>query len=138
MSKILFNLIFFFLFALPLGAQNSDVLGTWESKDKDNPIHMILDDKGFITFRADGQLLGGVGYNVDGELLRMTYRTHRSDSVLKITITIRDLLKKKILKRDTGTIVFQDSNNIEVCFKKTMEDPRNTVAQDCRSFLKIM
>lgn len=138
MKNIPLKIVFLMIFCVSASAQNTRLLGTWESKDQESPVKMILDDKGFITFNAGGQLLGGVGYNVDGELLRMTYKTHEKDSQIKITITIRDLIKKKILKRDTGTVVFLDSNNIEVCFKKTMEDPRNTIEQDCRSFLKIM
>lgn len=122
----------------PLFSQNAKLLGTWESKDKEEPVQMILDERGFITFKASGQLMGGVGYNIDGERLRMTYRTHQEDSKLKITITIRDLIKKQILKRDTGTIVFEDSNNIEICFKKTIQESNNTVSNDCRYFLKIM
>lgn len=99
---------------------------------------MILDQRGFITFKANGQLMGGVGYRIDGEMLRMTYRTHLDKSKLKITITIRDMIKKQILKRDTGTIVFLDTNNIEVCFKKTLQEPNKKVSNDCRQFLKIM
>ncbi|MBT8272716.1 MAG: hypothetical protein KJO77_02845 [Bacteroidia bacterium] len=121
-----------------LFSQNAKLLGTWESKDKDEPVQMILDERGFITFRASGQLMGGVGYNIDGERLRMTYRTHQEDSKLKITITIRDLIKKRILKRDTGTIVFTDPNNIQICFKKTIQESTNTFSNDCRYFLKIM
>ena len=131
-----------FLFAL-LGftttfSQNDSSLlhGTWETKDEDSPVQMILDQRGFITFKANGQLMGGVGYNVDGEILRMTYRTHHENSKTKITITIRDLVKKQILKRDTGTIVFHDPNNIEMCFKKTLQES-NAVSNDCRKFLKI-
>ena len=98
---------------------------------------MILDDSGFITFRVDDQLLGGRGFNNNGELLRMTYKTFEQDSTLKITIIIKDLKKNRILKRDTGIITFLDSNNIEMCFKKTIQEANNSVTNDCRYFLKI-
>jgi len=134
-----FLLLFILGFSIStLFAQNKKLFGTWESKDRPNPVQMILDDSGFITFKADGQLMGGVGYNIDGELLRMTYKTYNENSKLKITITIRDLLKKEVLKRDTGTIIFIDPNNIEMCFKKTLQESNNSVSNDCRYFLKII
>ena len=136
MKKNFIFTLFLFIGCTSLYSQSTNILGTWESKDEKSPIQMILDNKGFITFKANGQLMGGVGYNIDGELLRMTYRTHQENSKTKITITIRDLIKKQVLKRDTGTIVFKDSNNIEMCFKKTLQETRS-VSNDCRQFLKI-
>lgn len=121
---------------MKLSAQNNKLLGTWESKDRDLPVQMILDERGFITFRSNGILMGGVGYNIDGEMLRMTYKIIKDRSKMKISITIRDLLKKEILKRDTGSIEFLDSNNIKMCFKRTLQES-NSVANDCRYFLKI-
>lgn len=126
------------IFPLITISQNQELLGTWESKDSDQPMHMIFDEEGFLTFKVEGRLMGGKGYNVDGNLLRMTYKTHGKDSMLKITITLRDLLQKKVLKKDTGTIVFRDPNNIEVCFQKAMEDRLTENLNDCRYFLKIM
>lgn len=137
MNKKVILFLFFCLTSLSLLSQ-SKLHGTWESHNAESPLQMILDQRGFITFKANGQLMGGVGYRIDGEMLRMTYRTHQEKSKLKITITIRDMIKKEILKRDTGTIVFLDSNNIEVCFKKTLEEPSKKVSNDCRQFLKIM
>lgn len=121
---------------MKLSAQNNKLLGTWESKDRDQPVQMILDERGFITFRSNGILMGGVGYNIDGEMLRMTYKIIKDRSKMKISITIRDLLKKEILKRDTGSIEFLDSNNIKMCFKRTLQES-NSVGNDCRYFLKI-
>jgi len=135
MKKIFLTFLFLFVGYSYLSAQNK-LQGTWESKDQKDPVQMILDNKGFITFKADGILLGGVGYNVDGEMLRMTYKTHKVESKTKITITIRDLIRKEILKKDTGTIAFLDPNNIEICFKKTLQET-HTVSNDCRYFLKI-
>ena len=128
----------FFIFVSSIAfSQHHNLIGTWESKDGTSPVQMILDQRGFITFKANGQLMGGIGYNIDGEILRMTYRTHQSGhSKTKITITIRDLIKKEILKKDTGSIVFHDSNNLEMCFKKTLQES-NAVSNDCRQFLKI-
>ena len=137
MNKKVILYLFFCIFSLSLSAQTK-LYGTWESRDNKSPLQMILDQRGFITFKANGQLMGGVGYRIDGEMLRMTYRTHLDKSKLKITITIRDMIKKQILKRDTGTIVFLDTNNIEVCFKKTLQEPNKKVSNDCRQFLKIM
>ncbi|MBT8257053.1 MAG: hypothetical protein KJO49_01170 [Bacteroidia bacterium] len=125
-------------FPVLLFAQDHELLGTWESLDPDEPVHMILDEEGFITFKVNGQLMGGKGYNVDGNLVRMTYKTHVKQSKLKITITIKDLMRKEVLKRDTGTIVFKDPNNIEMCFKKPSENEMDRHTNDCRNFLKIM
>lgn len=136
MIRYFLFVVVFTMSASNLIAQNNKLFGIWESKDRLNPVHMILDERGFITFRANGQLMGGVGYNIDGEMLRMTYKTFQENSKLKISITIRDMIKKEILKRDTGTIVFLDPNNIRMCFKKTLQES-NTVSNDCRLFLKI-
>lgn len=139
MNKIILLVLFASLFSAPTYAQSSELVGTWESKDIGDPVQMILDDKGFITFKANGQLMGGVGYNINGQMLRMTYKTQQDRSHYKITIIIRDMIKKQNIKRDTGTVVFQDSSNIEVCFNKTLEDgSRGMQLQDCRSFLKIL
>ena len=137
MKKRSLTFLFFIFTCTVVFSQNHNLIGTWESKDGVNPVQMILDQRGFITFKANGQLMGGIGYNIDGEILRMTYRTHQyGHSKTKITITIRDLIKKEILKKDTGSIVFHDSNNLEMCFKKTLQES-NAVSNDCRQFLKI-
>ncbi len=130
--------LIFVLFTMISFAQKDELLGTWESTDLNDPMHMIFDEEGFLTFKVEGKLMGGKGYNVDGNLLRMTYITQGDTSRLKITITLRDLIQKKILKKDTGTIVFKDPNNIEMCFKKSLENSIDQKQKDCRYFLKIM
>ena len=137
MNKKLLLLPFFLVLFLSANAQFNSLIGTWESRDLDEPVEMILDENGFITFRVDDQLLGGRGYTNDGETLRMTYKTFEQDSTIKITIIIKDLKKNRILKRDTGIIRYIDSNNIEVCFKKTLQESNKLVTNDCRHFLKI-
>lgn len=114
---------------------NENLIGTWESTSTDG-IEMILDDRGFITFRSNGELMGGIGYNIDGEILRMTYEITKINGHFKITIVIRDMVKNEVLKRDTGTLTFNDPNNIEICFKKTLQES-NAISNDCRYFLKI-
>lgn len=137
MKKISLTFLFFIFGCITAFSQSHKLIGTWESKDGVSPVQMILDQRGFITFKANGQLMGGIGYNIDGEILRMTYKTHNTEPTrTKITITIRDLIKKEILKKDTGSIVFHDSNNLEMCFKKTLQES-NAVSNDCRQFLKI-
>ena len=126
------------VFPFILIAQNQELLGTWESVDSSELMHMILDEEGYITFKVDGRLMGGKGYNLDGNMVGMTYRTKGDSTKMKITITLRDLIRKEVLKRDTGTIVFKDPNNIEMCFKKPPEDEIDGTNQDCRYFLKIM
>ncbi len=137
MNKKLLLLPSFLVLFLSANAQFNSLIGTWESRDLDEPVEMILDENGFITFRVDDQLLGGRGYTNDGETLRMTYKTFEQDSTIKITIIIKDLKKNRILKRDTGIIRYIDSNNIEVCFKKTLQESNKLVTNDCRHFLKI-
>ena len=138
MIKTLFILLFIGLSTSQIQSQNTELPQTLDSKDRVDPVYMILDDQGFITFKVEGKLLGGKGYNIGGEQLRMTYKTHTEKSKIKITITIRDLLKKEVLNQDTGTIVFHDPNNIQFGFKKIMQESKKSASNDCRLFLKIM
>ena len=137
MNKKYFLIPIFYIFSFTVQAQYNNLVGTWESKELNEPVEMILDKGGFITFRVGDQLLGGRGYTSNGEMLRMTYKTFEQDSTVKITIIIKDLKKNRVLKRDTGTITFLDSNNIEICFKKTLQESNDIVTNDCRYFLKI-
>ncbi len=135
--KVKYALIIAFVLATSIiyAQKNENLIGTWESTGTDD-VQMILDDRGFITFRSNGQLMGGIGYNIDGEILRMTYTISKINGHFKITIIIRDMVKNEVLKRDTGTLMFKDPNNIEICFKKTLQES-NAISNDCRYFLKI-
>ncbi|MGV6830043.1 MAG: hypothetical protein ACWA5P_00585 [bacterium] len=135
MKKLYMLCLLFLALCTALKAQNRKFLGTWESTDSTETVQMILDDKGYLTFKTGNQLMGGIGYNVDGQILSMRYRIAKVNGKDKITISIRDLKTKELLKRDTGTISHTNSNNIEVCFTKTLES--NAKADDCRKFLKI-
>lgn len=136
MKKLYVLCLLFLLSCVALQAQNRKFLGTWESTDSSDSVQMILDNKGFMTFRTDNQLMGGIGYNIDGQILRMKYKISKVNGRTKIGITIRDMKTKEIVKRDSGTITFMDSNNIQICFNKTINES-NGKTQDCRTFLKL-
>jgi hypothetical protein len=137
------HLIFFIFFissSLSF-SQNRTHIGTWETLYESNPIRMVLDKYGVLTFKVGNKILGGNNYVEDGKLLSMHYKAEYSKSKITLTIIIKDKKKNKVIKKDTGILTFIDPNNITLCFKKPIEseDDESTLeyANDCRSFLKI-
>jgi hypothetical protein len=134
------SILFFLVFTVQAINSQNKHLGTWESLNTDDPVIMILDDKGYMTFRVENLLLGGIGYNISGERLRMTYRINYTPKLPKITVVIKDLNENKVSKKDVGSIQFKSSNIMEMCFRKTIQDNSNKTNKyesDCKTFLKI-
>jgi hypothetical protein len=133
--------LFFALFCISafslINAQEINHVGTWESKDIESPMQMVLDDDGFISFIVNKKYLGGKYYVSEGKHFSMMYRAHYTDTVGSLSIIIKDTKTKKIIKRDTGTLTFLDSNNIELCFKKPIDASRTEFIDECVSFLKV-
>ena len=131
--------LFFTLNLTCLYAQEINHVGTWEAMDntQQQPMQMVLDDEGFISFIVNKQHLGGKYFYSDGKPLCMTYRTNYTDTTGTISIILKDPKTKHIIKRDTGTLTFIDSNHMQLCFKKPIDEERSEFIEECVSFLKI-
>lgn len=134
--RLILALLGIFTFSL-MNAQEINHVGTWESKNVDSPMQMVLDDDGFISFIVNKRYLGGKNYFSEGNRLSMTYRANYEDSTGTLSIIIKDPKTKRIIKRDTGTLTFIDPNNIELCFKKPVDAARTQFIDECVSFLKV-
>jgi hypothetical protein len=134
--RLILALLGIFTFSL-VNAQEINHIGTWESKNIESPMQMVLDDDGFISFIVNKQYLGGKNYYSEGNHLSMTYSANYIDSTGTLSITIKDPKTKKIIKRDTGTLTFIDPNNIELCFRKPVDEERTEFIDECVSFLKV-
>lgn len=136
--QLRFILTLFGIITLSLSdAQVISHIGTWESKDVENPMQMVLDDDGFITFIVNKRSLGGKHYISEGKHLSMCYETTYTDTIGTISILVKDCKTKRVLQRDTGKLTFTGPNNIELCFKKPLNEERTEFTDECVSFLKV-
>ncbi len=108
---------------------NDKHLGEWESDDGYDVGYLILDEEGYATLKADGQVMGGKSAIVGGVEAYMLYEIDYDSSPIEIDFIIHNLADDEEMGRLKGIMRFIDDNSLKLVlgFKgkrpESFEDP---------------
>lgn len=115
---------------------NNKHLGEWEGDDGSDVGYLILDEEGYATLKADGQVMGGKSAIVGGVEAYMLYEIDYESSPIEIDFIIHNLADDEEMGRLKGILEFIDDNTLKLALGFQGSRPENFGGSDAIVFTR--
>ncbi|GAB5523142.1 MAG: hypothetical protein Roseis2KO_10140 [Roseivirga sp.] len=115
---------------------NTRHLGKWAGDDGVQSGFLILDEEGYATLKADGQVMGGKSAVVGGIEAYMLYTIDYQYKPIEIDFIIHRLADDQEMGRLKGIIEFMDDNTLKLAMGFSGDRPEDFEGDDTLVFTK--
>lgn len=115
---------------------NNKHLGKWAGDDGVRSGFLILDEEGYATLKADGQVMGGKSAVVGGVEAYMLYTIDYQSTPIEIDFIIHRLADDQEMGRLKGIVEFKGDNSLKLAMGFSGDRPEDFEGDDTLVFTR--
>lgn len=112
-------------FCLTIQTSDTRHLGKWENTEGLESGYLILDEEGYATLKADGQVMGGKSAIAGGIEAYMLYEIDYQPTPIEIDFIMHRLADDVEMGRLKGIMAFTDDDNMKLTLGFSGERPED-------------